>query len=557
MADFKLQQTGEEVQELLNKVTENTQAIEELSNDTYKKNEVDVLLDGKTNSMISIVHADLVALRDNGQLIPGQFYRITDFVTTVDTTTNPEARSAGHPFDVIVRADSTTVLNENARAVNHHKYISAIIVEGNDEYYTYQRYSEGDSDDGYAWVYNPSGDNQQTINEAIENGIDWYFVFPGDLIYTDTLMPSIGDVLDMGGIDVEVEDFSDSININHFANSKLESWVLKYCLDNNTDRFNWADAENGKGVIYRLIDEYNNDCPYDFKNVQFKYGLNVDGGIVTDGSEDYTDYLYTFSHRKRNGHIIDASIFGNDGTLLNDESSISGVYNNIIGPRYTRSSLLLTQTLNNNVFFSYIEYDGAFYGYHDNTLGLNCYNNIFSNGGNGSYSNKLSALCDNNIFVGGCSYNILREYCSNNQFNTCSYIVLSYGCRSNIFGSYCNYITLNEQNYNNTFGDECRLIKLHGGCYSNKIGHLCESIILGDNNNNNTLGDCCKKVTFNGNVTNTTVVGGTSNSYIQNLTVIGTVIGKTIDISRNEEYETFAGMNRDGDFVIWTPADNA
>lgn len=26
---------------------------------------------------------------------------------------------------------------------------------------------------------------------------------------------------------------------------------------------------SGKGVIYRMIDEYNNDCPYDFKNMQF------------------------------------------------------------------------------------------------------------------------------------------------------------------------------------------------------------------------------------------------------------------------------------------------
>jgi hypothetical protein len=27
--------------------------------------------------------------------------------------------------------------------------------------------------------------------------------------------------------------------------------------------------ESGKGVIYRMIDEFGNDCPYDFKNVLY------------------------------------------------------------------------------------------------------------------------------------------------------------------------------------------------------------------------------------------------------------------------------------------------
>jgi hypothetical protein len=56
----------------------------------------------------------------------------------------------------------------------------------------------------------------------------------------------------------------------YFANSKLQGWQLWYCLDNDVTRFAWADATNGKGVVYRMIDEFGNDCPYDFKNIQFK-----------------------------------------------------------------------------------------------------------------------------------------------------------------------------------------------------------------------------------------------------------------------------------------------
>lgn len=51
-------------------------------------------------------------------------------------------------------------------------------------------------------------------------------------------------------------------------NANLEAWQIWYCLDNDYHKFVWADA-SGKGVIYRMIDEWNNDCPYDFKNIQF------------------------------------------------------------------------------------------------------------------------------------------------------------------------------------------------------------------------------------------------------------------------------------------------
>ena len=57
---------------------------------------------------------------------------------------------------------------------------------------------------------------------------------------------------------------------NYFANSDLSAWRIWYCFENDVDRFEWADTVNGKGVIYRMIDEFGNDLPYDFKNIQFK-----------------------------------------------------------------------------------------------------------------------------------------------------------------------------------------------------------------------------------------------------------------------------------------------
>ena len=182
----------------------------------------------------NVTYEELVNLRKNSQLNPGQQYRITDYVTT---TTQSDTQSAGHQFDIIVVADDVNVLNENARAIQH------------------------------------AGDT-------------------------------------------------------YFSNSDLNAWELKYCLDNDTDRFAWADdsTTNGKGVIYRMIDEWGNDCPYDFKNIQFKH---------PNDTTTYLVYYYTFS-TVINGVVTDYSL------------SNSNCFNNIIKENIIETS----QTLNNNVFIN-------------------------------------------------------------------------------------------------------------------------------------------------------------------------------------------------------------
>ena len=72
----------------------------------------------------------------------------------------------------------------------------------------------------------------------------------------------------------------------YFAGCDLNAWKIWYCLDNDTDRFAWADSANGKGVIYRMIDEFDNDIPYDFKNIQFKH---------PNDTTTYPHYYYTFA----------------------------------------------------------------------------------------------------------------------------------------------------------------------------------------------------------------------------------------------------------------------
>lgn len=61
-----------------------------------------------------ITYKELKTLRDEGKLKPGRQYKIIDYDTI---TTHPDLAVAGHPFDIIVTADTVHTLNEIARAV--------------------------------------------------------------------------------------------------------------------------------------------------------------------------------------------------------------------------------------------------------------------------------------------------------------------------------------------------------------------------------------------------------------------------------------------------------
>ena len=60
---------------------------------------------------------------------------------------------------------------------------------------------------------------------------------------------------------------SDRDTAGYFNKCKLAAWDIKYCLENDSNRFGWASS-SGKGVIYYLKDERNNECSYDFKNIK-------------------------------------------------------------------------------------------------------------------------------------------------------------------------------------------------------------------------------------------------------------------------------------------------
>ena len=273
----------------------------------------------------------------------------------------------------------------------------------------------------------------------------------------------------------------------YFDGNDLGAWELWYDLDNDIEKYEWADAENGKGIIYRMIDEKGNDCPYDFKNALF-YNEKLTGFTTPD------KYYYMFSY------IVSSKLY--DGTV---ERQVKNCYGNSMAV-YLKSN---KRSLNLNVFrntsFGYSCYSNSFgrdchsntFGYscasnsfgnscHSNTFGYSCASNSF---GNSCYSNSFGNSCHHNTFGNSCDYNSFGNSCVSNSFgNSCYYNSLGNSCHSNSFGRDCDY---------NSFGNSCDYNSFGRDCDSNSLGEFCVSNSFGDNVSNRAVNSTKTSITLN------------------------------------------------------------
>ena len=154
--------------------------------------------------------------------------------------------------------------------------------------------------------------------------------------------------------------------------TNFDAWEVWYCLDNDATRFGWASS-NGKGVIYRLIDEFGNDCPYDFKNIKFKrtvswfssrkeWCTSCLGGVPT------SDHLYfTFSlidDTDSDGRDLSTNYYNGQKKFKFYQNKIAPY--NSIGIQQLNSILFILDTIDRG-------------GCVSNTFGNNCSSNTFGN----------------------------------------------------------------------------------------------------------------------------------------------------------------------------------
>jgi hypothetical protein len=439
----------------------------------------------KEERIREILYNDLVDLRDSSKLTPGKQYRIIDYVTT---TSQEETASAGHKFDIIVTALSRNTISEDAKAIQSH-YMSGVI-------------------------YNSTPTNKFNTR---------YYNYE----------PKIYTVYNVG--------------VDYFNNSKLEAWELKYCLDNDTNRFYWADSA-GKGVIYYMKDEFGNEAPYDFKNILFKrykvtgcnytkptekillptdmfcddiYGSNTLSYEIDDEWPKFITncspgrypffahknnyifkydtsmwtYCYTF-----NNCFTDSDFMFSDASLYERQISqnMNHIYEDkIYGTSYGAYGEYETSCPYNNIIKPYhvlVCYDDDVVY---NVLKLN--NIVFT-----KYDNRYSeatgiayAQDDTNedtspeTFLGflySVHDNVIEEDCYG--------MTLGNYCYSNTFGQYCNSNTFGQYCYSNTFGQKCYSNTFGQYCYSNTFGQYCNSNTFGQDCDYNTFGQYCYSNTF-------------------------------------------------------------
>jgi hypothetical protein len=370
------------------------------------------------NIFTNVTYEALKTMRDNGHLLAGEQYRITDYVCT---TSQQDTQSAGHPFDIIVVADSPNTLNENARAVAH---------EG-DTYFANCKLS--------AWEIKYCLDNDKTR---------FWWAFDGQMIVNLesgfsngtplTRQPlfdgrGAGEYQYAWGTQADVED-EDGTNFLFSKTETLVNGEVVYNILENT--YLPVEVDSGKGVIYYLKDEYGNECPYDFKNIQFKRwqtDTEIDEESIVYSSWDDTGndfrWCYTFM-----AYNLDTMEFYGDASILphknfGSDEGVSNCLGNIIKPyecEYEAYEVDDSQHgrlfLNNIVLygFNYGEaVDTEEFDYNTNymprcnTFGYQCYlmtighkqgdlsrDNTF---GNNCFRNCLSGA--NNTFGNACQYN--------------------------------------------------------------------------------------------------------------------------------------------------------
>lgn len=272
----------------------------------------------------------------------------------------------------------------------------------------------------------------------------------------------------------------------YFANSNLDAWQIKYCLDNDSSRFAWAYPDkvlgftanrvfyenvpdrnityegvnylafaNGESVLY--LKEYDLGDPdatvYVYTDDYF-YGLTMEPTTITGiayqkaenpgrgviyymkdefGNEAPYDFKnvkfyiergrpFFYTFNYEDTQIFDASLNANNNTCCH----------NIIKPYYNRG----VQELNFNTFNSTNNYPLI----EKNTLDNGCHHNLFSGH---FHRNILGCNCHHNRFSGSNQSNIFG--------NDCNYNTLYPGCENNIFGNGCENNCLAENSCNNVF----------------------------------------------------------------------------------------------------------
>lgn len=258
--------------------------------------------------MTEVTWQQLKDLRDNGKLVAGMKYRMIDY----DTYTSQEnTESAMHPFDLILTALDNKTLSEECSAIQSARDVDGYFANSNlgawKVWYCldndYLRFNWATKkgvtcmvESELSLILDYYGDFEWNSNTYVAYRIDYGKLLGAGTIWVYALYsktPVIGDTPNYALADGAVMGEEGFVDLTEDMGAMFSVSAV--------------EEVEGKGVIYRLVDEYNNDVCYDFKNILF-VEVGYQGALYT---------TYTFK-----GAITDE-----DGSSL---SSFFSCRNNVI-----------------------------------------------------------------------------------------------------------------------------------------------------------------------------------------------------------------------------------
>ena len=427
--------------------------------------------------VIRTTYAELVAARNAKKLEEGRFYRITDYYCT---TTQENTRAALNKFDIIVLALSNDIVSEEAYAVHH---------DGSDNFRgvnisAWRLWYCLDNDTvRFNWAL-PCGyefNGKDKVVRIFDARKDFKFLEDSYHVATSIQLenPDINYVF-------EVDGSSYYLDIHGHVFDEGEAQVAQY-------------HDDGTGVIYRMIDEWGNDCPYDFKNILFS----------RDAAGDFEGYqdMYTFCY------------LGSP----NDQSNTGEFCNNVIKPNGNK--------LNNIVFGDASQ---------NNTFELGCYDICMTEGGT------------RNKFGMNCGSILLWAHSADNIFgNNCNEMEIDDSAEKNIFGDGCSDIYMGANAKGNIFGIGCYGISC-GECFEyNEFAHESGDIsFVSDEYDGEPIHYVSHNKIDGSELTIINHDTSATGSQLKNYNIMK-LKSETIQLSRGRHNETFVAYDYDDNVTVF------
>lgn len=238
--------------------------------------------------MTEVTWQQLKDLRDSGKLVAGMKYRMIDYDTY---TSQADTESAMHPFDLILTALDNKTLSEECSAIHSARDVDGYYYGVNLEAWDV-RYCLGNDTKRFAWALEPGlqigieGNKvnipqvsflEQLFNEQYQaidipqdtfgmyvdgdSGIEQWMIFRSPVIDN-----CIAEVIYYNATSVDLQ-FTEDFYLPPKSGIVLQTQTIPVTQLNKFDNA-------GKGVIYRIIDEFSNDVSYDWTNIVLKIKTN-------------------------------------------------------------------------------------------------------------------------------------------------------------------------------------------------------------------------------------------------------------------------------------------